>query len=226
MGWGHILISRERSRLPLRHCLLTFDDGPSGDVTEELLGVLREVGIRACFCVIGSRVAARPEQTQSIARHGHLLVNHTFHHRARDLWHFSRLQAELDLCDQAVASATGTAGRALPWFRPPFGIITPAVREIARQRRILPITHFAFDSWFNSPQTTRPGYWITENAKRQGGGIYLLHDGLMSGAVRDFLRGQPHRGWVPRAVKKIAGSLLASGFQFPEPSEVLAALDF
>ncbi len=220
------MISREKCGLPLRHCLLTFDDGPSGIVTEELLLVLNDLGIKACFCVIGSRVVARPEQTQSIARRGHLLVNHTFHHRVGDLWHLHRLQEDLALCDQAVASATGTIGRSPLWFRPPFGIITPAVREIANHRRILPITHFAFDTWFNAPQTTRPRDWIIENAKRLGGGIYLLHDGLMSGGGTDFLRGPPNRSWVPRAVQEIVGSLLTSGFQFPEPSEVLAGLDF
>jgi peptidoglycan-N-acetylglucosamine deacetylase len=221
-----IVISRERCELPLRHCLLTFDDGPAGLVTEELLFVLRECGIKACFCVVGSQVMARPEQTRAIASEGHLLVNHTFHHRLGDLWHRGRLQSELALCDEAVAYATGAAVRPLPWFRPPFGIITPPVREIGNKRRILPVTHFAFDSWFNSARTTRPCDWIIENAKRRGGGIYVLHDGLLSNPVTSRLRGRPDRGWVPRAVKKIVESLSACGFQFPEPTKALTGLAF
>jgi peptidoglycan/xylan/chitin deacetylase (PgdA/CDA1 family) len=221
-----IVISRERCQLPLRHCLLTFDDGPAGIVTEELLLVLREFGVKACFCVVGSQVVARPEQTRAIASEGHMLVNHTFHHRLGDLWDIGRLQSDLVLCDEAVAYATGAVVRSLPWFRPPFGIITRPVREIGNKRRILPITHFAFDPWFNSARTTRPCDWIIENAKRRGGGIYVLHDGLMSGPVIDLLKGTPNRGWVPRGVKKIVESLSACGFQFPEPSKALAALAF
>jgi peptidoglycan/xylan/chitin deacetylase (PgdA/CDA1 family) len=224
MASSFIVISRERCQLPLRHCLLTFDDGPAGVVTDELLLVLREFGVKACFCVVGSQIVARPEQTRSIASEGHLLVNHTFHHRFSDLWHIGRLQADLVLCDEAVAYATGAGISSLPWFRPPFGLLTRPVREIARKRRILPITYFAFDTWFNSDRTTRPSDWIIENAKGRGGGIYVLHDGLISAPVSDLLRRTPYRGWVPRAVKQILESLCASGFQFPEPSKVLTTL--
>jgi peptidoglycan/xylan/chitin deacetylase (PgdA/CDA1 family) len=219
-----ILISRERCQLPLRHCLLTFDDGPAGIVTEELLLVLREFGVKACFCVVGSQVVARPEQTRAIADDGHLLVNHTFHHRFGDLWHIGRLQSDVVLCDEAIVYATGAAFPSLPWFRPPFGLVTRPVREIAKKRGILPITHFAFDSWFNSARTTRPADWIIENAKRREGGIYILHDGLISHPVSDLLRSTPFRGWVPRAVRQILESLCSCGFHFPEPSEALATL--
>ena len=90
---GSILISRKECQLPFRNCLFTFDDGPAGKATEELLLVLREFGVKACFCVVGSQVVARPEQARAIASAGHLLVNHTFHHHFADLWHLRRLQA-------------------------------------------------------------------------------------------------------------------------------------
>jgi peptidoglycan/xylan/chitin deacetylase (PgdA/CDA1 family) len=224
MAPGVILISRVKCKLPLHHCLLTFDDGPAGTVTEELLAVLREFGVKACFCVVGSQVMARPEQVRAIAGDGHLLVNHTFHHRFGDLWDSNRLQSDLVMCDEAVASAMGSPVRPLSWFRPPFGLLTGAVREIARKRRVLPITHFAFDTWFNSPQTTRPAEWIVKNAGRRGGGIYILHDGLVSHPILDLLRSTPYRGWVPEAVRQILVKLFASGFYFPEPSIALLGI--
>jgi peptidoglycan/xylan/chitin deacetylase (PgdA/CDA1 family) len=221
---GSILISREECQLPSRSCLFTFDDGPAGKATEELLLVLREFGVKACFCVVGSQVVARPEQARAIASDGHLLVNHTFHHYFADLWHLRRLQADLVLCDEAVASATGGVIRSLPWFRPPFGIITSSVRAIAKERRILPVTYFAFDPWFNSARNAQVPKWIIENAKRQGGGIYVLHDGLVGSPVSGLFRGTPYRGWIPRAVKQILESLSSVGFQFPEPQQALATL--
>ena len=220
-----ILLSRKRCQLPPGHCLLTFDDGPSGAVTEELLLVLREFGVKACFCVVGSQVVARPEQTRAIAADGHLLVNHTFHHRFVDLWDIGRFESDLALCDDAVACATGEVPGSLPWFRPPFGIVTPPVREMARRRRVLPITHFAFDTWFNSTRTTLPSHWIIEDAKRSGGGIYVLHEGLVGGLTAGLLKRTPFRGWVPQAIKHILETLSACGFQFPEPSAILAKLD-
>ena len=218
-----ILVSRNQCGLPLHHCLLTFDDGPAGRVTDDLLAVLNDFGVKACFCVVGSQVATRPEQTRAIASAGHLLVNHTFHHRFVDLWHVDRFKLDLMRCDQAVSEALGETCPPLPWFRPPFGLITAAVREVARTRRILPVTHFAFDPWFKSDRTRRPARWIIEDARRRDGGIYVLHDGLIINGISDLLRGLPRRAWIPHVVKQILGELTAVGFQFPDPSKALRA---
>jgi peptidoglycan-N-acetylglucosamine deacetylase len=226
MGPGLILVSRQRCGIPSHECILTFDDGPSGIVTEEVLGVLSQAGVKACFCVVGSEVVAHSEQTRAMAKEGHVLVNHSFHHRFTDLWHPDRLRLDLALCDKAVADALGAVLEPLPWFRPPFGIVTRAVREIGRNRRILPVTHFAFDSWFNSVGTTLPCDWIISNAKRQLGGIYVVHDGLLTSPVTNLLRGRPDRGWVPSAVRRIIECLTACGFHFPEPAQALARLAY
>jgi peptidoglycan/xylan/chitin deacetylase (PgdA/CDA1 family) len=219
-----ILISRSQCRLPLHHCLLTFDDGPAGSVTDDLLAVLNDFEVKACFCVVGCQVATWPEQTRAIATAGHLLVNHTFHHRFNDLRHVDRFKLDLTRCDQAISDALGETCRPLPWFRPPFGLVTAAVREIAETRRIVPVTHFVFDPWFKSDRAGRPARWIIEDAKRRAGGIYVLHDGLMTSGISGLVRGSPRRTWIPRAVKQILGELTAAGFQFPNPSEALACL--
>src|SRR5690349_18903204 len=48
-----ILISRNQSCLAPGHCVLTFDDGPAGKVTDDLLAILHEFGVKACFCLVG-----------------------------------------------------------------------------------------------------------------------------------------------------------------------------
>jgi peptidoglycan/xylan/chitin deacetylase (PgdA/CDA1 family) len=218
-----ILISRRQCRLPFRHCVFTFDDGPAGKVTDELLAVLNEFEVKACFCLVGSQVATRPEQTRTIATAGHLLVNHTFSHRFADLWHVDRFKSDLNRCDQAISDALGEPSSPLPWFRPPFGLVTDAVREVSKTRRILPVTHFAFDPWFKSLRTSRPAKWITEDARRRGGGIYVLHDALVVNGVSGLLRGAPCRTWVPRVVRQVLKELTVDGFQFPDPAKALGA---
>jgi peptidoglycan/xylan/chitin deacetylase (PgdA/CDA1 family) len=218
-----ILISRDQCRLPLQHCLLTFDDGPAGRVTDDLLAVLNDFKVKACFCVVGCQVATWPEQTRAIATKGHLLVNHTFNHRFTDLWHLDRFKLDLTRCDRAISDALRETCQPLPWFRPPFGLVTAAVREIAKTRRIVPVTHFAFDPWFKSDRASRPARWIIEDAKRRGGGIYVLHDGLMINGLAGLIRGLPRRAWIPHAVNQILKELTAAGFQFPDPSKALEA---
>jgi peptidoglycan/xylan/chitin deacetylase (PgdA/CDA1 family) len=215
-----ILISRTQSRLPSGQCVLTFDDGPAGSVTDGLLAILDEFGVKACFCLVGSQVVIRPEQTRAIAEAGHLMVNHTFHHRLTDLWNIEKFRLDLARCDQAICGALGEKCYSLPWFRPPFGLVTAAVREIARTRRILPVTHFALDPWVKSDRTRRPAKRIIADAKRREGGIYVLHDGLMTSKISRLIRGSPRRRWIPGVVQEILGELPAAGFQFPDPSRI------
>ena len=221
-----ILISRQQCRLPFRHCVLTFDDGPAGKVTDDLLTVLHEFDVRACFCLVGCQVVLRPEQTRAIANAGHLLVNHSFHHRFVDLWNFERFELDLAQCDQAICGAIGETCHPLPWFRPPFGLVTAAVREIARTRRILPVTHVVIDPWVRSDRTRMPTKWIVEDAKRREGGIYVLHDGLMISEIWRSVRGSPRRRWIPGVVNEILGELTAAGFQFPDPSQYVGSSAF
>jgi peptidoglycan/xylan/chitin deacetylase (PgdA/CDA1 family) len=223
MPINSILISREQCSLAHGHCVLTFDDGPAGKVTDDLLAVLREFGVKACFCLVGSQVAIRPEQTRAIATAGHFLVNHTFHHRFGDLWKFERFRLDLAECDQAICDAVGETCHPLGWFRPPFGLVTGAVREIARTRRILPVTHFVIDPWVRSNRARRPAKWIVEDAMRRAGGIYVLHDGLMTSEFSWLVMSSPSRSWLPHVVHKVLGELMAAGFQFPDPSQVFQA---
>jgi peptidoglycan/xylan/chitin deacetylase (PgdA/CDA1 family) len=215
-----ILISREQCGLAPGHCVLTFDDGPAGKVTDELLAILDNYGVKACFCLVGSQVAIRPEQTQAMAKAGHFLVNHTFHHRFADLWNLERFEREIARCDQVIREAVGQTCPPLHWFRPPFGLVTAAVREIARTKRILPVTHFVIDPWVRSDRARRPAKWIIEDAKRREGGIYVLHDGLMANEILHSVRRLRRRTWIPRVVDEVLRELTAAGYQFPDPSKV------
>jgi peptidoglycan-N-acetylglucosamine deacetylase len=218
-----ILISRQQCGLAPGQCVLTFDDGPAGKVTDDLIDTLDDFGVKACFCLVGSQVTIRPEQTRAIATAGHFLVNHTFHHRFADLWNLGRLRLELAWCDQAIHKAIGETPRPLSWFRPPWGLVTAAVREIAKTRRILPVTHFVVDPWVRSDPAKRPAKWIIEDAKRRQGGIYVLHDGLMTSGILPSVTGLARRNLIPRVVNEVLVELTAAGFQFPDPSSILQA---
>jgi peptidoglycan-N-acetylglucosamine deacetylase len=218
-----ILISRSRSCLTPGQCVLTFDDGPAGKVTDDLLAVLHQFGVKACFCLVGSQVAMRREQTRAIAAAGHLLVNHTFYHRFADLWNLEMFSLDLARCDEVICDALGETHHPLRWFRPPFGLMTAAVREVARTRRIMPVTHFIIDPWFRSDRAKRPARWMIKDAKRHQGGIYVLHDGMIFGGISRSTKNTPDRYWIPDVVNEVLGKLTAAGFEFPDPSQVFQA---
>jgi hypothetical protein len=84
----------------------------------------------------------------------------------------------------------------------------------------MPVTHFVVDPWIKSDRARRPAKWITQDAKRREGGIYVLHDGLMTSEISRLIRGSPRRSWIPRVVNEVLGELTAAGFQFQDPSKV------
>ncbi len=162
---------------------LTFDDGPNDPYTLRLLDVLARHNVCATFFLLGRFAALRPDIVRDIARAGHALGNHTYHHP--NLIFRTRVQiiTELRACDRAIADALGTGSgedesvtRALaPLFRPPFGGRRPGVLRIARQLGYVPVMwSVAGRDW-----TRRSAAEIERAIYRQlrGGEVILLHDG-------------------------------------------------
>ena len=59
---------------------LTFDDGPSRDVTPLVLDILKEENVYATFFVLGSKVEQNPDILKRIYDEGHYIGNHGYSH--------------------------------------------------------------------------------------------------------------------------------------------------
>lgn len=59
---------------------LTFDDGPSKNITPQILEILEREGIKATFFVLGSRVELYPELVRQEYEAGHYIANHSYSH--------------------------------------------------------------------------------------------------------------------------------------------------
>jgi cellulose synthase/poly-beta-1,6-N-acetylglucosamine synthase-like glycosyltransferase/peptidoglycan/xylan/chitin deacetylase (PgdA/CDA1 family) len=93
-------------RVPDRHVVLTFDDGPT-EWTEEILDILRARQVRATFFVLGARAAARPDVVRRMYAEGHEVGVHTFTHSNMANVGPQRARRELDPSQLAIAAATG-----------------------------------------------------------------------------------------------------------------------
>ena len=65
---------------PQRYLALTFDDGPSGELTEQLLEGLAARQVRVTFFVCGYRVEEFPDTLRHIAAGGHEIGLHSSRH--------------------------------------------------------------------------------------------------------------------------------------------------
>ena len=59
---------------------LTFDDGPTEKVTEDLLNILSHYKVKATFFCVGANVAKHPDIYTKIIEQGHHIGNHSMTH--------------------------------------------------------------------------------------------------------------------------------------------------
>ena len=59
---------------------LTFDDGPTPEVTPYILTILKETKIKATFFLVGKEIESYPELFKLIISEGHSIANHSYSH--------------------------------------------------------------------------------------------------------------------------------------------------
>ena len=59
---------------------LTFDDGPTPEITNWVLHTLKAYNAKATFFCIGNNIEKYPEIFQNILKEGHAIGNHTHNH--------------------------------------------------------------------------------------------------------------------------------------------------
>lgn len=105
---------------------LTFDDGPYGTSTEQVLSILRKEHIHATFFLIGKNVQEFPAETREIVAEGNKIGNHTYSHP--DLSTMTSTQALTDIA-QAQSVIASTTGIYPTLFRPPYGKLPNALKK-------------------------------------------------------------------------------------------------
>ncbi len=112
---------------------LTFDDGPTPEVTPWVLDQLRNFQAKATFFMVGDQIRKYPELAHQVIDEGHEVGNHTLTHmngKKTSLYAYLRDYAG---CQQVFKEYTGKRPRL---FRPPYGRISKAQAEPLLRRGI------------------------------------------------------------------------------------------
>ncbi|MCX7695232.1 MAG: polysaccharide deacetylase [Caloramator sp.] len=65
---------------------LTFDDGPSFKITNQILDILNEKEVKATFFLIGNKVEDRSEIVKRIYKEGHSIGLHSYTHKMKQIY--------------------------------------------------------------------------------------------------------------------------------------------
>lgn len=101
---------------------LTFDDGPSKDVTPQILDILKENEVKATFFVLGARVELYPETLKREYDEGHYIANHGYSHSYSKIYENkdTTFQEYID-CENSIKNALGNQDFNTYLFRFPGG---------------------------------------------------------------------------------------------------------
>ena len=181
-----------------QYVALTFDDGPSGKYTRQLLDGLYDRGVQATFLLCGYRMKDYPDITQRIFDEGHEIGLHGYSHKTMKV--MSRRDIAQELMDSQALLPEGCTPA---FLRPPGGCCSDSVLQVAKARNL------GILSWSVDPRD-----WATDDAaaietavleKIKDGDIVLLHD-MSTSSVK--------------AALDIVDSLLEDGFTFVTVSEL------
>ena len=132
-----------------KQVFLTFDDGPSKDVTPQILDILKENDVKATFFVLGARVDLYPETLKRAFDEGHYIANHGYSHKYSKIYESKdTVFQEYVECENSIRNALNLPEYNSYLFRFPGGSSGGAYSKIKTEAR----DHFrsygiAFTNW-------------------------------------------------------------------------------
>ncbi len=183
---------------------LTFDDGPHGKYTEEILDILAEYGVKATFFVVGTNAAVYPSIIERELSEGHEVENHTYNHTYLKKVCDSTIKEEMMENQCVIAGITKYNTK---YLRPPGGLFDERLNTIASELGYKIILWSVDTCDWNHPTPENISANVLEDVC--AGDIILMHD---------FIGGSSP---TPMALKLMLPKLIERGFTFVTVSQLL-----
>ncbi|KRF17891.1 hypothetical protein ASG90_06065 [Nocardioides sp. Soil797] len=158
---------------------LTFDDGPSSAVTPRLLAILRRNDVSATFFMVGERVSGASATARAVARAGHVVANHTWHHTLMTTQTDEEIRDALLSTDRVLRRAGVVPSKLM---RPPYGGIDARVRAAIARTGLVPVL------WDIDPEDWMPRSTqaiedsVIAGLRPHRSNVVLQHDGVGNSA--------------------------------------------
>ena len=170
---------------------LTFDCGYENGHTEAILDALKKHRAPAAFFVVGNMVETAPDIIRRMAREGHIVGNHTYHHP--DMSAISDLDAFRKELESLEALYFETTGQTMPkFYRPPQGKYSEENLKMAQALGYETILwSLAYVDWYVDDQPTAQQAYGKLLPRIHDGAIVLLHStSSTNAAILDELLGK------------------------------------
>lgn len=155
---------------------LTFDDGPTPEITEWVLEELKKHNVKATFFCIGNNIQKHPELFQKVINEGHVIGNHTYDHMNGWKTETKTYLENISLCEKQIQKSS-IENLQSKIFRPPYGKIKTAQAKIVRRLGYKIIMWDVLSADFD--QTITPEKCL-ENviSNVKSGSVIVFHDSI------------------------------------------------
>ena len=119
-----------------KRVFLTFDDGPTKEVTPHILDILDKYNIKATFFVLGNSVKKNPVILKREYDSGHYIANHGYSHKYSKIYKSaSSVLDEYNKTEKEIQKALGISNYSSNLFRFPGGSRGGAYEKIKEKAR-------------------------------------------------------------------------------------------
>lgn len=162
---------------------LTFDDGPGGKVTKDILDTLKKEGVKATFFVIGSEIKGQESILLRMKDEGHSIGLHSFTHDRDKLYCSNQnFLNEMVKSQEAIYNVTGEKYYIL---RFPFGCNNKSYRLTQRLVDTLHENNFKIYDWNadsgdGANYKSSPESIAKKACKNEDNVVVLMHCGFIN----------------------------------------------
>jgi peptidoglycan/xylan/chitin deacetylase (PgdA/CDA1 family) len=162
--WDFFLVPSSSNKL----IYLTFDDGPTIEVTDWILSQLDKVNAKATFFCVGENVKNLPNIYKTYLKKGHAVGNHTMNH-------LKGFNTDNDTYIDNILKAAAHINSLL--FRPPYGKCSPNQFKLIKGLGFKTVfwSHLTYD--FDSSLTSNKRIKVFKKNLKSGS-IIVFHDSL------------------------------------------------
>ncbi|MEZ4803348.1 MAG: polysaccharide deacetylase family protein [Gelidibacter sp.] len=181
---------------------LTFDDGPTPEITDWTLDVLKQYNAKATFFCIGNNIEKYPTIFQRIHNEGHSAGNHTLNHcrgwKTKTKAYVDEVIRTQECIHSKIDNHQSTLAK---FFRPPYGQITSKQGKslLKLGYKIIMWDILAFD-WKDS--VTNEQCYQNVISKATSGSIIVFHDSVKASERMQY------------ALPKVLDYFSEKGFEF------------
>lgn len=159
-----------------RTLYLTFDDGPTPAVTDEVLSILKTYQAKATFFCLGRNAERHPDILARVINDGHTVGNHTYSHLRGWKHEVKTYLSDVELASLFIKSSL---------FRPPYGQIRRGQLHQLKSKYKIVLWDVMSHDYENRISKERSLKSVTKYAKE--GSIVVFHDSVKAWEKLKFI---------------------------------------